>query len=100
MKNLMRKLGLSSVLLFGLLGVGCGGGGGGHSGGHAVPVIIIHGGLWGYYNGPLFCCFTNNYCGSGLAYGITGNGCNYNGQLCSSGVSIGGSGGGLWKRKI
>ena len=53
--------------------------GGGSSGVGSGVVVISHGGYWGYYSGIDFCDFVNNYCGSGLAYGITGNGFYYNG---------------------
>jgi hypothetical protein len=106
MKSKMKLL-LSIIAVTGtmaLIATGCGGSnnnnnsGKGGSGPHVV--IIIHGGYYGYYNNTMFCDWTNNYCSSGNAYGITGNGCYYNDSYaCTGGTggspSAGSSTGGI-----
>ncbi len=43
------------------------------------PAILVYGGYYGYYNNAVFCDWVNNYCGTGLAWGITGDGLYYDG---------------------
>jgi hypothetical protein len=86
MTKIMSCLGLGILLGFAMMGAGCAPG--------SHPVIIIHNGYYGYYDGALWCDWTNDYCGTGVSYGIGDNGCYYNGYYCSGGYSTGvGSGG-------
>ena len=57
--------------------------GGGSTGGGGSPTIIIHNGYFGYFYNNGWCDWTNNYCGTGLSYGIGDNGCYYNGNYCT-----------------
>ena len=82
-KTMKASLGLSFLMGMAMLGSGCGGG-------PTRPVIIIHNGYYGYYTGAIFCDYANNYCGTGTSWGISDNGCYYNGAYCSGGVSTGG----------
>jgi hypothetical protein len=81
-------LGAGMIALTGLMTACGGGGGGGAAATH--PVIIVHGGYWGYYKGVVFCDFGNSYCGTGLAYGIATGGLYYNGIYYTSGPISGG----------
>jgi len=92
MKNLISKLGIMSFAALSLMLIltGCGGGGR-YSGGSTRVVIIIHDGHFGYYHQDLWCDYFNDYCGTGINYGISQNGCYYDGRYCDAG---GGNGGG------
>ncbi len=69
----------------------CGGGGGGSS--VWTPVIIVHNGYWGYYYNGGWCDWSNDYCNTGLNYGITSGGLYYNGVYYTSGTTSPGTGG-------
>ena len=91
LNKIKMTLGLLTISLMGFIAIGCGGGGGG---GQSHPVIILVGGVYGYYDGNLFCDFTNNYCGTGINDGIGSGGTTCFGSFCpSTGVSTGTSGG-------
>ena len=72
--------------------------GGGASGAGSGVAILVHNGCWGYYDGIDFCDRSNNYCGTGLNYGISSSGLYYNGQstggITSTGGGITSTGGG------
>ncbi len=53
------------------------------------PTIVYYGGYYGYYTNNIFCDWANNYCGTGLAYGIYDNGLGYTGSYGSTGGSTG-----------
>lgn len=74
-KALLVSLAFMSI---GTLGTGCSG----STSASVRPVIIMTDGVWGYYTGNLFCNYYNDYCGTGLSYGITNYGCYYNGNYC------------------
>jgi hypothetical protein len=58
------------------------------------PTIVYYGGYYGYYTNSVFCDWANNYCGTGLAYGIYDNGGGYSGGSSGSYGSSGSDGSG------
>jgi hypothetical protein len=104
-KHMNKKAKLSLCLgAVVLLASGCGSTYTTVSGGNK-PVITVVGGYSGYYTGTRFCSWNNNYCGTGVNWGISppvviyNNGyygyynnnifCNFSNNYCNSGISWG-----------
>jgi hypothetical protein len=102
MKNSLFSISNGVFAAFALIVTACGTS---TTGGTATysHVVIERFGLYGYYSGTTsgpftgqFCDYMNNYCETGLSYGITDNGCSYlGGNACyysETGVDNGGVG--------
>jgi hypothetical protein len=71
LKLVMALLATTGLMTF----VGCGGG---HHSSSSGVTILVYDGHYGYYSGSIWCWYGNNYCGTGLSYGISNDGYYYN----------------------
>jgi hypothetical protein len=69
MKNKALCL-MAGMVALSAMASGCGGGSSSKGTTTTTPTIVVVNGYRGYYNGAVFCDWANNYCGTGLSYGI------------------------------